>query len=91
MKNSDDTIGNGTRDLPVCSAVPQPTAPPRAPNGRKFLFELNDTVAKWLEVHAVGQADGISMTWMKLPVNRTIPHSCWKTSDGSSGLKGSLR
>ena len=31
MKNSNDTIGNGTRDLPACSAVPQPTAPPRAP------------------------------------------------------------
>ena len=29
MKNSDDTIGNGTRDLPASSAVPQPTAPPR--------------------------------------------------------------
>jgi hypothetical protein len=26
MKNSNDTIGNGTRDLPTCSAVPQPTA-----------------------------------------------------------------
>jgi len=25
-----DTIGNRTRHLPVCSAVPQPTAPPRA-------------------------------------------------------------
>jgi hypothetical protein len=24
MKNSNDTIGNRTRDLPVCSAVPQP-------------------------------------------------------------------
>jgi hypothetical protein len=31
MKNSNDNIGNRTRDLPVCSAVPQPTAPPRAP------------------------------------------------------------
>jgi hypothetical protein len=31
MKNSDDTIGNRTRDLPACSAVPQPTEPPRAP------------------------------------------------------------
>ena len=31
MKNSDDTIENRTRDLPACSAVPQPTAPPRAP------------------------------------------------------------
>jgi hypothetical protein len=31
MKNSNDTIGNRTRDLPACSAVPQPTALPRAP------------------------------------------------------------
>jgi len=31
MKNSNDTIRNRTRD-PACSAVPQPTAPPRAPN-----------------------------------------------------------
>ena len=31
MKNSNDTIGNGTRDLPTCSAVPQLTAPLRAP------------------------------------------------------------
>ena len=31
MKNSNDTIGNRTRDLTACSAVPQPTALPRAP------------------------------------------------------------
>jgi len=30
MKNSIDTIWNHTRDLPVCSAVPQRTAPPCA-------------------------------------------------------------
>jgi hypothetical protein len=29
MKNSNDAIGNRTRDLPGCSAVPQPTAPLR--------------------------------------------------------------
>ena len=32
MKNSNDTIGNRTRDLPACSAVPQPTAPTRTPH-----------------------------------------------------------
>jgi len=32
MKNSSDTIGNQTRDLPTCSVVPQPTALPRAPH-----------------------------------------------------------
>ena len=31
MKNSTDNSGNRTRDLPTCSAVPQPTALPRAP------------------------------------------------------------
>jgi len=31
MKNSIDTIGNRTRDLPACTAVPQPIASPRAP------------------------------------------------------------
>jgi hypothetical protein len=25
MKNSNDTIGNQTRDIPACNAVPQPT------------------------------------------------------------------
>ena len=31
MKNSNDTVGNRTRDLPACNAVPQSTAPPRTP------------------------------------------------------------
>jgi len=29
MENSSDTIGNRTRDIPPCSAVPQQIAPPR--------------------------------------------------------------
>jgi len=32
MKNSNDAIGNRTRDLPACSAVPQPTALTRSPD-----------------------------------------------------------
>jgi hypothetical protein len=31
IKNSNDTIGNQTRDLPACSAVRPPTVPLRAP------------------------------------------------------------
>jgi hypothetical protein len=31
MKKSSDTIGNQTRDTPVCSALPQPTVLLRAP------------------------------------------------------------
>jgi hypothetical protein len=38
MKNSNDTIGNRTRNLPVCSAVPQPTAPLRAPDSVVCFF-----------------------------------------------------
>ena len=30
MKNSSDTIGDQTPDLPACSTVPQPNAPPRS-------------------------------------------------------------
>jgi hypothetical protein len=39
MKKFSDTIGNRTHDLLVCSAVPQPTAPPRAPisEGVRFI------------------------------------------------------
>jgi hypothetical protein len=40
MKNSNDTIGNRTRDLPSCSAVLQPTAPPRAPIFSQRLFKI---------------------------------------------------
>jgi len=45
MKNSSDTIGNRTRDLPTCSAVPHPTAPPRAPQRLKVI-ELKKTRGK---------------------------------------------
>ena len=34
MKNSNETIGNRTRDLPACSAESQSTAPPRVPRYR---------------------------------------------------------
>jgi hypothetical protein len=29
MQNTDDGTGNGSRDLPVCSAVPQPLRAPK--------------------------------------------------------------
>jgi hypothetical protein len=35
MKNSSDTIGNRTCDLPACSTMPQPTALPRASKHKK--------------------------------------------------------
>jgi hypothetical protein len=40
MKNSNGTIGNRNRDLPACSAVPLPIAPPRAPNKNRTQMKL---------------------------------------------------
>jgi len=37
MKHSSDTIVNRTRDLPACSAVPQPSAPPSVPTLRDLI------------------------------------------------------
>jgi len=36
MKSPNDPIGNRTRDLPECIAVPQPTAPTACPLAKKY-------------------------------------------------------
>jgi hypothetical protein len=36
MKSSNDTSRNRTGDLPACSAVPQPPAPPRTPQKHRI-------------------------------------------------------
>ena len=43
LKNSEDTIGNRARDLPACSAVPQPTAPKRA----IFIVKIKQVEVWW--------------------------------------------
>jgi len=47
IKNSNDTIGNRTRDLPARSAVPEPSAPLRDLSynlkyNTRFVIELHD-------------------------------------------------
>ena len=54
MKNSNDTIGNRTRDLPACSAVPQPTAPPRAPK----VIWFRKCMDYWRRVQGLSHRDG---------------------------------
>ena len=54
MKNSNDIIGNRTRDLPACSAVPQPTAPPRAPIFVSLLHKFKRVDFVWL-LHFMGK------------------------------------
>jgi hypothetical protein len=46
MKTHDGTIGKRTRDLPACSAVSQPTAPPRARIQNALSYE-NSVLAKF--------------------------------------------
>jgi len=45
-KKSRDIIGNRTRDLLACNAVPQPTAPPRAPSVCRYTL-FNKNQATW--------------------------------------------
>jgi hypothetical protein len=47
MKNSNDTIGKRTRDLPAWSTVPQPTAPPRTPMNSTYTFDMSVHVGFW--------------------------------------------
>ena len=49
MKNSSDSIRNRTHDLRACTAVPQPTAPPRAPN-----IHCTETCGRGKEEHLLG-------------------------------------
>ena len=42
MKKSNDTIGNRTRDLSACTAVPQPTALPRAQDIKCMIENIQD-------------------------------------------------
>jgi hypothetical protein len=47
IKNYSYTIGNRNRDLPTCSAVHQPTAPPRAPYTDTYVYYITISVASY--------------------------------------------
>jgi len=51
MKNSNDIIGHRTHDLQACSAVPQPTAPPRGPLNdiNRHVFTMNGGISSSLQ------------------------------------------
>jgi len=55
MKNSNNIIGNRTRNLPTCSAVPQPTALPRFPHRNQSTkqYELGETPQPLSEITIV--------------------------------------
>ena len=73
MKNSNGTIGNGTGDLLTCSAVPQPTALPRAPySAILYIFRFMSVLkASWpMNLQRYGlEGPGIEFRW-----KRDLPH-----------------
>jgi hypothetical protein len=42
IKTSNNKVGNRNRDLHVCSTVPQPTAAPRAPDGKLSIIRRSN-------------------------------------------------
>ena len=62
MKNFSDTIGNRTCDLSTCSAMPQPTAPPRTPFINQYVCKMSFTVLlikrKAIYVHSLSSRTG---------------------------------
>ena len=70
MKNSNDTIRNRTRDLPICSAVSQPTASPRTPN----LYTIHVIMAKLMRTspsspYSLTNMSGLRDKTLPLPTN----------------------
>ena len=83
MKNSNDTIGNRTRDLPNCSAVPQPTALPRAPLLKLATFSYNK--AKCLLYEDLTNRFNIeqnSKITCNVPFRCALLSAYWTSSDG---------
>jgi len=70
MKNSNDTTGNRNRDLPACSAVPQPTALPRFPS-IYYVLSINS----FLHVSAQLPSSGSYNNVVKTYSNKTVLQS----------------
>ena len=69
MKNFNDSIGNRTHDLPVCSAVTQQTAPPRASILIKMIWiESNSVITPW-------KPTGL-MLWVIVRGRVSVDHPC---------------
>ena len=85
MKNSNDTIGNRTRDLLTCSAVPQPTALRRAPL-------MSHTIRYWAKSFSPNRTVACSLSFKVCLENlffSLCPVFCAKKDHGAVSLKSS--
>ena len=53
LKNSSDSIRNRTCDLPACSTVPQPSAPPHTPSKRCVIIYFQSSAWQTGRYHAI--------------------------------------
>ena len=85
MKNSNDTIGNRTRDLPACSAVPQSTAPRRAP-----IFSYVDLIT-CIQLQLSSNSVLMNIDSLKHVIN-FVMNRCFRTADtGQRSCSGQRR
>jgi hypothetical protein len=71
MKNSNNTIGNRSRDLPVCSAVPQPLRH-SVRNIKYITMEYINKNKKFTVLDCT-----LCVIIQSRPVNRAIWQRCW--------------
>ena len=74
-KNSNDTIRNRTRDVPVCSVVPQSPAPPRAPLQYKLLLQIGRTTSFIRQFQSLGMLHILCHRGHRFPVWNLTPYS----------------
>ena len=80
MKNSNDTIGNRTRDFQTCRAVPQPTAPPRAHNRTARLDVIYSTNTNVLHIRL------LAVVKLSLPLTTQAVYTSSLTLQGLKDL-----
>jgi hypothetical protein len=66
IQNSTDTIGNRTRDLPACCAVPQLAAPPRgcSADSKPIWFVTSDRIVSFLTLNSRFEIKAELSNWM---------------------------
>jgi hypothetical protein len=95
MKNSNDTFGNRARDLPTCSAGPQPTVPQRAtlytpniPNYRCSVVIPSENNFSWLVYFVTAVPTMMEVIWVEIGYERcTVCSRRWSKILAVADLK----
>jgi len=72
MKNFNDAKRNRPRDFPACSAVPQPTAPPRTLHNRtrKYIYynvmNIMDEISSYINMEVNQMSDNCVHLFVKI-------------------------